>query len=40
MIAAVESGERPADRRAGTAKSFESRPRDLELDVPEYVPGR
>jgi len=31
---------RPADRRAGTAKSFESRPRDLELDVPEYVPGR
>ena len=31
---------RPADRRAGTAKSFETRPRDLEMDVPEYVPGR
>ena len=31
---------RPAERRAGTAKSFESRPRDFELDVPEYVPGR
>ena len=30
---------RPADRRAGTAKEFESRPRDLELDVPEFVPG-
>jgi cell division protein FtsZ len=34
------SNRRPADRRAGTAKSFESRPRDFELDVPEYVPGR
>jgi cell division protein FtsZ len=34
------STRRPAERRAGTAKSFESRPRDLELDVPEYVPGR
>jgi cell division protein FtsZ len=31
---------RPDDRRAGTAKSFESRPRDLSIDVPEYVPGR
>jgi cell division protein FtsZ len=31
---------RPQDRRAGSAKSFEPRPRDLELDVPEYVPGR
>ena len=31
---------RPPDRRAGTAKEFESRPRDLELDVPEFVPGR
>ena len=30
---------RPPDRRAGTAKEFESRPRDLELDVPEFVPG-
>ena len=29
----------PAERRAGTARSFESRPRDFELDVPEYVPG-
>jgi cell division protein FtsZ len=37
---APTSTRRPADRRAGTAKSFESRPRDLELDVPEYVPGR
>jgi cell division protein FtsZ len=34
------AARRPADRRAGTAKSFEPRPRDLELDVPEYVPGR
>ena len=31
---------RPAERRAGTAKEFESRPRDLELDVPEFVPGK
>jgi cell division protein FtsZ len=31
---------RPEDRRAGTAKSFESRPRDLSIDVPEFVPGR
>ena len=30
---------RPAERRAGTAKEFESRPKDLELDVPEFVPG-
>jgi cell division protein FtsZ len=30
---------RPSDRRAGTAKEFESRPKDLELDVPEFVPG-
>ncbi len=37
---AQTSTRRPPDRRAGTAKSFESRPRDLELDVPEYVPGR
>jgi cell division protein FtsZ len=34
------STRRPADRRAGTAKNFESRPRDLSIDVPEYVPGR
>jgi cell division protein FtsZ len=31
---------RPDDRRAGTAKSFESRPRDLSIEVPEFVPGR
>jgi cell division protein FtsZ len=31
---------RPPDRRAGTAPSFESRPRDLSIDVPEFVPGR
>ena len=31
---------RPDDRRAGTAKSFESRPRDLSIDVPEFIPGR
>ncbi len=31
---------RPPERRAGTAKEFESRPRDLELDVPEFLPGR
>ncbi len=35
---ASTSARRPADRRAGTAKSFESRPRDLEFDVPEYSP--
>jgi cell division protein FtsZ len=33
------SARRPADRRAGTAKSFESRPRDLSIDVPEFLPG-
>ena len=33
------STRRPSDRRAGTAKEFESRPKDLELDVPEFVPG-
>jgi cell division protein FtsZ len=37
---ATTATRRPADRRAGTAREFESRPRDLELDVPEYVPGR
>jgi cell division protein FtsZ len=31
---------RPEDRRPGTAPSFESRPRDLEFEVPEFVPGR
>jgi cell division protein FtsZ len=34
------STRRPEDRRAGTAKSFESRPRDLSIEVPEFVPGR
>jgi cell division protein FtsZ len=34
------STRRPADRRAGTAKSFESRPRDLSVEAPEFVPGR
>lgn len=33
------STRRPPDRRAGTAKSFESRPRDLSIEVPEFVPG-
>ncbi len=33
------SVRRPADRRAGTAPSFESRPRDLSIEVPEFVPG-
>jgi cell division protein FtsZ len=30
---------RPDDRRAGTAKSFKSRPRDMSIDVPEFLPG-
>ena len=30
---------RPADRRAGSAPSFESRPRDMAIEVPEFVPG-
>ena len=30
---------RPADRRAGTAKNFESRPRDLNVEVPEFLPN-
>jgi cell division protein FtsZ len=37
---AETSTRRPADRRPGTAKSFESQPRDLSIDVPEFVPGR
>ncbi|MBA2240011.1 MAG: cell division protein FtsZ [Solirubrobacterales bacterium] len=36
---AQASIRRPADRRAGTAPSFESRPRDLSIEVPEFVPG-
>src|SRR5256885_4275342 len=31
---------RPADRRAGTAPNFESRPRDMSIEVPEFLPGR
>ena len=31
---------RPDERRAGTAKSFESRPADFSLEPPEFVPGR
>ena len=30
---------RPADRRVGTAKNFESRPRDLNVEVPEFLPN-
>ena len=37
---APTSTRRPDDRRAGTAKNFESRPRDLAIDVPEFLPGR
>jgi cell division protein FtsZ len=37
---ASTSARRPPDRRPGTAPNFESRPRDLEFDVPEFVPGR
>jgi cell division protein FtsZ len=36
---ASTAARRPADRRPGTAKSFGSRPRDLEFEVPEFVPG-
>jgi cell division protein FtsZ len=38
---AITSGAtRRSTERAGSSKRAESRPRDLELDVPEYVPGR
>ncbi len=37
---ASTAARRPDDRRPGTAESFESRPRDLEFEVPEFVPGR
>ena len=33
------STRRPADRRAGTAKSFDSQPRDLNVEVPEFLPN-
>jgi cell division protein FtsZ len=36
---AAASTRRPADRRVGTAKSFESRPRDLNVEVPEFLPN-
>ena len=39
-IGAGSTAAPPPERRAGTAQSCESRPRDLDLDVPEYVPGR
>jgi cell division protein FtsZ len=31
---------RPDERRSAASKSFESRPRDLDFEVPEFVPGR
>jgi cell division protein FtsZ len=37
---APASIRRPPERRAGTAKNFESRPRDLSIDVPEFLPSR
>jgi cell division protein FtsZ len=37
---ASTAARRAPDRRPGTAKSFETRPRDLEFEVPEFVPGR
>jgi cell division protein FtsZ len=37
---AQTSQRRPDDRRAGSAKSFESRPRDMSIEVPEFLPGR
>src|SRR3954452_8585326 len=33
------ANRRPADRRAGTAKDFESKPRDLNVEVPEFLPN-
>ena len=33
----VADAQRPAERRAGTAKNLESQPRDLELEVPEFL---
>src|SRR5213078_1070720 len=36
---ATATTRRPADRRVGTAKSFESRPRDLNVEVPEFLPN-
>jgi hypothetical protein len=33
------STRRPEDRRVGTAKSFESKPRDLNVEVPEFLPN-
>jgi cell division protein FtsZ len=36
---AQASVRRPPERRAGTAKSFESQPRDLEIEVPEFLPN-
>ena len=36
---AQTSGRRPDERRPGSASSFESRPSDLGIEVPEFVPG-
>ncbi|UJA19566.1 cell division protein FtsZ [Thermoleophilia bacterium SCSIO 60948] len=33
------SGRRPEERRPGSAPGFESRPGDLGIEVPEFVPG-
>ncbi len=33
------STRRPADRRAGTARNLESQPRDLNVEVPEFLPN-
>ena len=33
------ANRRPADRRVGTAKNFESQPRDLNVEVPEFLPN-
>jgi cell division protein FtsZ len=37
---ATTAMRKPEDRRAGTAKNFEARPRDMSIDVPEFLPGR
>jgi cell division protein FtsZ len=34
------AARRPEERRAGTAKSYETRPADFSLEPPEFVPGR
>ncbi len=39
-VGTAASIRRPDDRRAGTAKSFETRPSDMGIDVPEFLPSR